>query len=158
MGAWDVGPFDNDSAADWCGDLEDTAAEHRSDLVRNTLLFVINCNEYLDVDDASAAIAAAAIIAAHLPGQPQITSPYAPDFITAGGSIELTEDMSGLATRALDRVIGDDSEWADLWQDANTGSSAFSAVRVIRSILATAESRSSQPDEDPLPIFVPPEH
>jgi len=155
VGAWDVGPFDNDSAADWCGDLEDTPAEHRTDLVRNTLLFAINCNEYLDVDDGSAAIAAAAIVAAHLPGQPQITSPYAPDFLTAGGSIEITEDMVSLAIRALDRVSGDDSEWAALWQDANTGSSAFSAIRDVRSILATAESHSRLLEDDPLPIFRP---
>ena len=25
MGTWDVGPFDNDTAADWCGDLHDAA-------------------------------------------------------------------------------------------------------------------------------------
>ncbi|MEV6969841.1 DUF4259 domain-containing protein [Hamadaea sp. NPDC051192] len=148
MGAWDVGPFDNDSAADWCGDLEDAPAEQRADLVRNTLLFAINCDEYLDVDDGSAAIAAAAIVAAQLPGQPPITSPYAPDFLTVGGSIEFPDDTPGLAVRALDRVLADESEWADLWADANPNSPAFAVVRELRRVLAAAEDRYLHPGDD----------
>jgi len=29
MGTGDVGPFDNDNAADWCGDLHDAEPPHR---------------------------------------------------------------------------------------------------------------------------------
>ena len=35
MGTWDVGPFDNDTAADWCGDLDDTSPDARRILVRD---------------------------------------------------------------------------------------------------------------------------
>lgn len=34
MGTWDVGPFDNDTAADFCGDLEEAAAGEREGVVR----------------------------------------------------------------------------------------------------------------------------
>lgn len=37
MGTWDVGPFDNDTAADFCGDLDDAPAEDRLGLVRAAL-------------------------------------------------------------------------------------------------------------------------
>jgi hypothetical protein len=37
MGTWDVGPFNNDTAADWCGDLHDAGADQRLPLVRATL-------------------------------------------------------------------------------------------------------------------------
>ncbi|MGA5302866.1 DUF4259 domain-containing protein [Nucisporomicrobium flavum] len=29
MGTWDVGPFDNDTAADWRGDLDQATPEQR---------------------------------------------------------------------------------------------------------------------------------
>ncbi|MFC4116833.1 DUF4259 domain-containing protein [Nonomuraea zeae] len=37
MGTWDVGPFDNDTAADWCGGLQDAAAGERTALLRRAL-------------------------------------------------------------------------------------------------------------------------
>ncbi|PZG38067.1 hypothetical protein C1I98_24840 [Spongiactinospora gelatinilytica] len=37
MGTWDVGPFDNDTAADWRGDLNDAAPSERLDMIRRAL-------------------------------------------------------------------------------------------------------------------------
>ena len=81
MGTWDVGPFDNDTAADWCGDLHDAAPAQRTSVVRSALTTVLdNGDDYLDSNLADEAIAAAAIVASQLPGGARITSPYAPDF------------------------------------------------------------------------------
>lgn len=119
MGAWDVGPFDNDDAADWCGDLHDAAPHERTGLIRDTLRAVVGTgDDYLERDQASAAIAAAAIAAAWLPGGAPIDSPYAPDFLIEGGTVEITPDIPPLALRALDRIVGDDSEWRELWEDS----------------------------------------
>lgn len=37
MGTWDFGPFDNDSAADWCGDLDEAAPGDRVGMIRAAL-------------------------------------------------------------------------------------------------------------------------
>jgi len=89
MGPWDVGPFDNDTAADWCGGLHDSAPVQRPTVVRRALTAVLDSgDDYLDSDRAVEAIAAA-IVASQLPGGVKIASPYAPDFLLAGGGIEL---------------------------------------------------------------------
>ena len=119
MGTWDAGPFDNDAAADWCGDLHDAAPEQRIDMIREAFTAVVNhgSEDYLDSDIAVDAIAAAAIVAAQLPGGPAITSPYAPDFILEGGTVEVPDDLPALAIRALERIDGPNSEWPALWED-----------------------------------------
>ncbi|NAS24896.1 DUF4259 domain-containing protein [Herbidospora sp. NEAU-GS84] len=116
MGTWDIGPFDNDSAADWCGDLHDTPAAERPAALRAALAVAADNDDYLDVDDAASAIAAAAIVAAHRGGTP-ITSVYAPDFLLEGGRVPIGDDLPGLALRALDRVTADGSEWRELWEE-----------------------------------------
>jgi hypothetical protein len=37
MGTWDVGPFDNDTAADFGGDLDEAALEEREALISGAL-------------------------------------------------------------------------------------------------------------------------
>jgi hypothetical protein len=114
MGTWDVGPFDNDTAADWCGDLHDATPTLRPAMVRGAFTAVVDKgDDYLDSDLAVEAIAAAAIVASQLPGGAAITSSYAPDFLLEGDSIEASDDVPALAVRALDRIVGDDSEWRE---------------------------------------------
>ncbi|MCX5297949.1 DUF4259 domain-containing protein [Streptomyces sp. NBC_00193] len=44
MGTWDIGPFDNDTAADFGGDLDEAAAGEREGVVRGTLTHVIDAD------------------------------------------------------------------------------------------------------------------
>jgi hypothetical protein len=146
MGTWDTGPFDNDTAADWCGDLDDMAPGRRVEFIRESLTAVLEDeDEYLDSDPAVEAIAAAAIVASQLPDGPAINSPYAPDFLRNGGTIEVPEDLPPLALRALDRIVGDDSEWRDLWEEADLYPAAVAALQPIRTALerAAGSERSS---------------
>ncbi|WP_229073183.1 DUF4259 domain-containing protein [Actinoplanes sp. DH11] len=136
MGTWDFGPFDNDSAADWCGDLQDTDPARRVELIRDTLTEVLHESEYVEGDLGAAAVAAAAVVASQLPGGSQLTSPYAPDFLTGGGTLEIPADLPPLALRALDRVAGDDSEWSELWEDSLP--KALTALRPVRAALESA--------------------
>lgn len=136
MGTWDSGPFDNDTAADWCGDLDDADVAKRPALVREALSRAAGEDGYLDVDIACEAIAAAAVVAAQQPGGEPITSPYAPDFLLNGGLLDLPDDLAVLAVRALDRIMAADSEWHDLWQDAAEDvNPAFDAVRGLHRVL-----------------------
>ncbi|MFI7662877.1 DUF4259 domain-containing protein [Micromonospora parva] len=138
MGAWDSGPFDNDTAADWCGDLNDADVSKRPNLVREALTRAAGEVGYLDADVACEAIAAAAILAAQRPAGQPITSPYAPDFLRGGGRWDVPDDLTALAVRAIDRIVAADSEWRELWEDADTegASEAFDAVRELRKVLA----------------------
>ncbi|BBH70899.1 hypothetical protein ACTI_75840 [Actinoplanes sp. OR16] len=136
MGAWDFGPFDNDSAADWCGDLQDAEPARRVELIRDTLTAVLHEGEYLDSHEGSAAVAAAAVIASQLPSGSPLTSAYAPDFLTGGGTLDIPADLPALALRALDRVAGDDSEWRDLWEDGLP--KALTALQPVREALRSA--------------------
>ncbi|AEV85294.1 hypothetical protein ACWT_4274 [Actinoplanes sp. SE50] len=143
MGTWDVGPFDNDTAADWCGDLDEAAPGQREALIRDALNRVAeHGDEYLDSDEAVEAIAAAAIVASQLPGGTAITTPYAPDFLLEGGRIEVPDDIPAIAVRALDRIVGDDSEWRELWAEAEESyPQALASVQAIRDTLERAIRR-----------------
>ena len=140
MGTWDFGPFDNDEAADWCGDLDDAEPGRRIELIRDALTATLREGEYLDNDFATAAIAAAAIVASQLPGGEPVTSSYAPDFLTAGGTLDIPADLPPLALRALDRVAADDSEWRELWEDGLP--KALAALQPVRRTLEDAVARS----------------
>jgi len=140
VGTWDVGPFDNDTAADWCGDLHDAAPADRVQLVRSALAAVVNRRDiYLDSDFAVEAIAAAAIVASQLPGGTPITSSYAPDFLLDGNAIEVPDDVPPLALRALDRIVGDNSEWRSLWAESpDSYAQVLAALQPIRNTLEGA--------------------
>ncbi len=140
MGTWDVGPFDNDTAADWCGDLDDAAPEQRAVLIRVALSRIAeHGDEYLDSDDAVEAIAAAAIVASQLPGGTAIETPYAPDFLLEGGTVEVADDVPAIAVRALDRIVGEDSEWRELWEEAEESfPQALASVESLRAVLQQA--------------------
>ena len=62
MGTWGIGPFDNDTAADFAGDLDDALPGEPEALVRGVLTRTVKATGYLD--EAQEAVAAAALIAA----------------------------------------------------------------------------------------------
>ncbi|WP_426507348.1 DUF4259 domain-containing protein [Dactylosporangium sp. McL0621] len=119
VGTWDVGPLDNDTAADWCRELHDAPAGERVAMIRDALTVVVghDAGAYLDDDFAVEAIAAAAVVAAQLPGGPRLDSPYAPDFVRAGGTVDVPDGLPSLALRALDRIDGANSALPGLWED-----------------------------------------
>ncbi|MEU8007462.1 DUF4259 domain-containing protein [Catellatospora sp. NPDC049111] len=154
MGTWDTGPFDNDTAADWCGDLNDASPDDRLTLIRVTLTQTADEDDYLDSSEACEAIAAAAIVAAPLTGGQPITSAYAPDFLIDGGSLHLPDDLATLAVDAIDRIMAENSEWLDLWQDAagTAANAAFDNIRSLRAVLAQSRNGEQVTDAPP-PLF-----
>jgi hypothetical protein len=135
MGTWDTGPFDNDGAADWCGELDDAAPGERLGMIRQALAGAADTSGYLDDDGGVCAIAAAAVVLSQRPGAEPLTSPYAPDFLLEGGSVVIPDDVAALAVRALDRVMGEDSEWRELWVEGGD-EDALTVVRDLRAALA----------------------
>jgi hypothetical protein len=63
LGFWDVGPFDNDDAADFAGDLDAVTADARIEMVGRVLDRVATANDDVDMWHIPKAVAAAALIA-----------------------------------------------------------------------------------------------
>ncbi|MFC8914978.1 DUF4259 domain-containing protein [Streptomyces sp. NPDC047821] len=131
MGTWDVGPFDNDTAADWCGDLDDASPDARAGLVREALARAAGtcATAYLDADASVEAVVAAALVAAQCPGGEPADPHYGPD--------EPLPDLAGLrslALQALDRVMAEPSELLELWAEPDGGPWQTSMNRLRRTL------------------------
>ncbi|MFC9157848.1 DUF4259 domain-containing protein [Streptomyces bauhiniae] len=116
MGTWDAGPFDNDAAADFAGDLDEAAAGEREGIVRGALTRVIDTVDYLEAPESEVAVAAAALVAAQCPGGEPADPVYGPE--------ERLPDLTGLrdlARQALDRVMTEPSELMELWAESGGG-------------------------------------
>lgn len=79
MGTWDVDPFDNDTAADFCDDLDGVAESEREGMIRSILIRAADTQDYLDQDISVPAVAAAALVAAQCPGGEPVTTASAPE-------------------------------------------------------------------------------
>ncbi|WP_371495681.1 DUF4259 domain-containing protein [Kitasatospora sp. NBC_00374] len=131
MGTWDIGPFDNDTAADFCGGLDRADAGERAGLVRAALDGALACPGYLDSDEGAPAVAAAALVAAQGPGGEPHRSAYGPGEPLPA----LPAEFGPLAVRALDRVVADGSELAGLWDDAGHGELWRRDIARLRAVL-----------------------
>ena len=113
MGAWGVGPFDNDDAADWLAEFsEDPSLES----VRIALEAVTDLgdSDYLEITECGAAIAAAEIVAVH--GRASIDLPEEVVAWVDEHEDNAAMELSELALCALARVKTD-SEMESSWKD-----------------------------------------
>ena len=112
MGTWGSGPFENDDAQDFLGDLAEAPADDRPDQILAALDLP---DDYVEIDQAAAAVAAAALIAA-ANGMPAPEDAEI-EALLASGAIPYDVDTRQQALAALARVNADDSEWRDLWRE-----------------------------------------
>ncbi|MCR0986898.1 DUF4259 domain-containing protein [Streptomyces albidoflavus] len=131
MGTWGVGPFDSDTAADFCGEVDDVAMAEREQAVRTALVRAVDIPDGVELDacEAQRAVAAAALVAAQCPGGEPVASAYGPD--------EPLPDLTGLrglAVDALGRVLTEPSELYELWAESG-GERWVSEVRRLENAL-----------------------
>ncbi|MFJ1756154.1 DUF4259 domain-containing protein [Kitasatospora sp. NPDC088134] len=132
MGTWDIGPFENDMAADFADALDEAAEDEREALVRMTLIRTVQTRDYLESPEGAEAVAAAALIAAQCPGGEPVSTGYSPDEALPIFAI----DLRSLAVEALDRVVAAESELADLWDETVDGPKWRQTISRIRAVLA----------------------
>jgi Domain of unknown function (DUF4259) len=144
MGTWDVGPFDNDPAADFADALDDAPPAERVELIRGALLSVIDEYAYLDAEAAAPAVAAAAVAAAHLPGGQVFQSR---SFGPRSAIPPLPPNIMALTVPALDRVLGSRSQIGDLWDEAGYSdeNSWREMTEGLRNLLAMAGPKATAP-------------
>ena len=113
MGAWGIGNFDNDDAADWVYEL----GESQGVEVLTAALEQATAEGYLEAPQSSIALAAAEIVAALL-GNSATTLPDEVREWVAANDIEVGHDLLSLARAAVKRVK-EDSELRELFQDSD---------------------------------------
>ncbi|MER8047164.1 DUF4259 domain-containing protein [Streptomyces sp. NPDC094032] len=134
MGTWDIGPFDNDSAADFSYRVDEAAADDKAAVLLVAFREVTeNEDDFLDSDFAVEAVAAAALVAAQCPGGDPVTTSYGPKEAIP----PLPATLRPLAVAALDRVLGEDSELRELWEESG-GEEWKAGVLRLRAVLADA--------------------
>ncbi|MGW6709121.1 DUF4259 domain-containing protein [Streptomyces sp. NPDC054956] len=140
MGTWDIGPFDNDTAADFSGFLDEAPEAEREGMVRDVLVRTVGTHDFLDDYLGAKAVAAAALIAAQCPGGEPVTTAYGPDLPVPPFSPELRE----LAARALDRVATEPSELLELWGESGDDGAWRATLTRLRTVLLTASSEGAE--------------
>jgi hypothetical protein len=124
MGAWESGPFDNDSALDWLG-----AAEGDPSAVADAFS-AAETADYLDVDAGSIAVAAAEIVAAAIEGA---FARLPRDAQTLAQELAVDDALRASAQRALDAVLGEKSELRSLWTEGQAGEPWRESIMRLRS-------------------------
>jgi hypothetical protein len=114
MGAWGHGSFENDSALDW---VKNAFKPGGAAAVEAALRYAVESAEdaYLDVDEASAVVAAAEFVAAARDGDLSKLGTARNDFATHRQSLT-SPHLLPLANRALERVLRK-SELQELWAE-----------------------------------------
>jgi hypothetical protein len=116
VGAWGVATFENDEAADWVYELEET---DDLSLIAASLLEVIETAEgdYLDSREGTRALAAAEVLAALLQGRtvrlPEEVEAWIDEHPHLGGQV-----YREIALNAVQRIQQDsESEVKEQWED-----------------------------------------
>lgn len=129
MGAWDSGPFDNDDALDFVGDLADASELD----IGGGLHVALSLPEgYVEAPEASCAVAAAALVATSRGYR--IESQPALDLLRAKQLVP-SDELREAARRALERVMGEESEWRELWDEAGLLDDQAAILATIRASL-----------------------
>ncbi|WMJ75294.1 DUF4259 domain-containing protein [Cytophagaceae bacterium ABcell3] len=109
MGAWSEKNFGNDSALDWVNEFLESPS---IDFVQDTLQQVIENDDYIEVDEATSALAAAEVVAA-LKGKP--SSDFPKEIHDNLASLSQPDGLDKLAVQAVNKVISG-SELQELWE------------------------------------------
>ncbi|WP_331762794.1 DUF4259 domain-containing protein [Streptomyces anulatus] len=131
MGTWDIGPFDNDTAADFADELDEAELEEREAMIRGVLKRAAGPADFLGIYDGERAVGAAALVAAQHPDCDPACSNYGPSEPLP----ELPADLRMLAVDTLDQVVSNRSELAELWAEAANWSKWRQDITRVRDVL-----------------------
>lgn len=143
MGTWGYGPFDNDTAADFAADLDETPESGRLGKLYDALLTVSGSTGRIDGARAEVAVAAAALAARELAGgeefQPQHYGPVNP-------IPSIPNDIITAAAAAVDCIIRGDNDLKVYWNGTRDSGEWLAAIKRLHKVLA----RDPSADMDPL--------
>jgi hypothetical protein len=134
MGVWSHAPFGNDDALDWADGLEGPEGLLH---VEEALERVLKADGYLEAPEASEAVAAVEVLAKLL-GKGTQSDSYArsADNWVKSVSVQPSPTILSKAGQALERVLGNDSELRELWQESGNASEWQGSVKALQAAVA----------------------
>jgi hypothetical protein len=119
MGAWGVGPFDNDDASDWAYEFDELDGPAGLQVV-SAAIERAQPGEYLESPEGANIVAAAAVVAWTRDPSNIPDSPYgeAAAMWVRTARPRPTDELIAGALAALDHVRSDNSELAELWAES----------------------------------------
>ena len=113
-GAWGYKSFENDDALDW---IANSLTPDGQSAVEKTITSVAKGRGYLEAPDGSSAIAACEVLAA-AQGRPSHDLPKDVAALAKKLSSKPSDSIRNSARKALERILGEESELNALWKDA----------------------------------------
>jgi hypothetical protein len=131
MGSWGPGPFDNDDALDFVGDLrEATPADIRHRFL--SVLDVVRTDSGLELPEVNVALAAAGLVAIRN-GAPEPDETAVTEWLRHA-PMNADPELCRMALKAVDRAFDPEvNEWFELWDEAGSldlVTAAFAPYRV----------------------------
>ncbi|MEO5875617.1 MAG: DUF4259 domain-containing protein [Streptosporangiaceae bacterium] len=118
MGAWDLGPFENDGAMDFFGAMMDSLPADWPRLMTETMSEVLAV-DYVENPEMQGAVAAASLLASRLDPTLGLPRHYRDQWFAA--RFEVTPELRELATGTFARAFDEHAnEWFELWTEAGT--------------------------------------
>jgi len=119
MGAWDVGPFGNDDAADWAWQFDEVDGLELLDETLDNVFEEANSDDYVEAPTGSEAVAPCEVIARMKGkgGERTVYSGSADKWIVSHGNSP-KQELVTKAIKALDIVMSEKSELYQLWKDS----------------------------------------
>ncbi|MGW2266312.1 DUF4259 domain-containing protein [Streptomyces koyangensis] len=133
MGKWGYGPFDNDGAADFAGDLNATPPSGRIRAIRAALASVAgDGSPHIDGGRAELAIAAAALTVRGVQGCDEFQSvAWGPN----GEIPQIPKELVSLALEAISRLLVTSNDLGDDWSVEEEGAEWFAMLRRLKVVL-----------------------
>ena len=126
MGTWGTGNFENDDAADFVYDFKDGGVE----AVRKALSEAINADDdYLDAYLATTATAAAEFVAAANGDESGLSDEAKEAYASFSGDKASLAGLKAQAHQAMMRILGDNSELIELWEEDGADSDDCKAAK-----------------------------
>lgn len=131
MGTWSVDAFGNDDAADWAYELEE--AEDLGPIEEAIAEVLAVGDEYLEAPEATVALAAIEVLA-RLGGNPGEKTSYTEsvDKWVASTTLKPTIELVDKAQAAIARILAENSELNELWQDSEDHEAWLASVADLR--------------------------
>jgi len=133
MSRWGCGPLDNDTAADFVGDLDDAPESERIGMIYGALAAVGSHDSYVDGFRAQMALAAAALVARDLPGGEEFQSRY---YGPTNRIPPIPENLIPLAVEVVDCLLTGENDVKEDLRVSGKADEWFAATRRLRVVLA----------------------
>ncbi|GAA3251256.1 DUF4259 domain-containing protein [Dactylosporangium siamense] len=140
MGTFGTGPFSSDGAMDFLGELAERPPERRGSALARMFLFVKDNPELLWREFfPDEVVAAAAVVAAALPGGQQIDEQLEAlveqDLVPDVRLPAPASDLAGAALQALTFVAGPEGPWHQGWTNDTDAAEARETIAVLSRVL-----------------------